>query len=139
MELAVIVLYLAVLSILGLYGFHRAHLVYLFWRHRNRHMAPPVEWAELPMVTVQLPMYNELYVAERLLDSIALLDYPRDRLELQVLDDSTDETFHIVARKVAELKARGFDITHAHRTDRTGFKAGALEQGMKTAKGDYLM
>lgn len=139
METAVIALYLLVLSILGIYGFHRAHLVWLFWRHRNRLLKPPQEWNELPIVTVQLPMYNELYVAERLLESIALLDYPKDRLELQVLDDSTDETTSIVERKVAELKARGFDITHIHRTDRTGFKAGALEQGMKIAKGDFLM
>src|ERR1700712_1356384 len=139
MEAAVIALYLAVLSILGVYGFHRAHLVYLFWRHKNRFQEPPMSWVELPLVTVQLPMYNELYVAERLLDSIALLDYPKDKLELQVLDDSTDETVGIVARKIDELRAKGFDITHAHRVDRTGFKAGALEQGMKTAKGDFLM
>jgi cellulose synthase/poly-beta-1,6-N-acetylglucosamine synthase-like glycosyltransferase len=139
MEAAVIALYLAVLSILGVYGFHRAHLVYLFWRHKGRFQEPPLSWRELPLVTVQLPMYNELYVAERLLDSIALLDYPKDRLELQVLDDSTDETTEIVARKLFELRAKGFDITHAHRVDRTGFKAGALEQGMKTAKGDFLM
>jgi len=139
METAVITLYLAVLTILGAYGFHRAHLVYLFWRHRNNHMAPPQEWAELPVVTMQLPMFNELYVAERLLDSIALLDYPKDKLELQVLDDSTDETVEIVARKVTQLREQGFDITHLHRVDRTGFKAGALEQGMKIAKGDYLM
>ena len=139
MEAAVIALYLAVLSILGVYGFHRAHLVYLFWRHKNRYQEPPMSWLELPLVTVQLPMYNELYVAERLLDSIALLDYPKDKLELQVLDDSTDETVAIVARKILELRALGFDITHAHRVDRTGFKAGALEQGMKTAKGDFLM
>jgi cellulose synthase/poly-beta-1,6-N-acetylglucosamine synthase-like glycosyltransferase len=139
MEIAVIALYLAVLSILGVYGFHRAHLVYLFWRHKGRYQQPPVAWTELPVVTVQLPMYNELYVAERLLESIAQLDYPKDKLELQVLDDSTDETVGIVASKIEELRARGFDITHAHRVDRTGFKAGALEQGMKTAKGDFLM
>jgi cellulose synthase/poly-beta-1,6-N-acetylglucosamine synthase-like glycosyltransferase len=139
METAVIVLYLVVLSILGVYGFHRAHLVYLFWRHRNKVTAPPEEWGELPMVTMQLPMFNELYVADRLLESIALLDYPRDKLELQVLDDSTDETREIVARKVAELRDRGFDITHIHRVNRHGFKAGALEQGMNVAKGDFLM
>jgi cellulose synthase/poly-beta-1,6-N-acetylglucosamine synthase-like glycosyltransferase len=139
MEASVITLYLAVLSILGVYGFHRAHLVYLFWRHRNHLPETPQPFAELPVVTVQLPMYNELNVAERLLESIAQLDYPRDKLELQVLDDSTDETVEIVNRKVAELRARGFDITHIHRTDRRGFKAGALEQGMKVAKGDFLM
>jgi cellulose synthase/poly-beta-1,6-N-acetylglucosamine synthase-like glycosyltransferase len=139
MEAAVIALYLVVLAISGIYGFHRAHLVYLFWRHRNKVMVPPAEWKELPLVTVQLPMFNELYVAERLLDSVALLDYPRDKLEFQVLDDSTDETTEIVAKKVQELQARGFDIVHIHRTDRRGFKAGALEKGMMTARGDFLM
>ncbi len=139
MEVAVITLYLMVLTILGIYGFHRAHLVYLFWRHRGNIVTPPAEFPELPLVTIQLPMFNELYVAERLLESIALLDYPIDKLELQVLDDSIDETVDIVKKKVAELKARGFDIVHIHRTDRTGFKAGALEQGMKIAKGAYLM
>jgi cellulose synthase/poly-beta-1,6-N-acetylglucosamine synthase-like glycosyltransferase len=139
MEVTVITLYLMVLTILGIYGFHRAHLVYLFWRHRGNVVTPPTEFAELPLVTIQLPMFNELYVAERLLDSVALIDYPKDKLELQVLDDSIDETVDIVAKKVAELKAQGFDIVHIHRTDRTGFKAGALEQGMKTAKGAFLM
>jgi cellulose synthase/poly-beta-1,6-N-acetylglucosamine synthase-like glycosyltransferase len=139
MEAAVIALYLVVLSISGIYGFHRAHLVYLFWRYRNNRGEPPAQWKQLPVVTVQLPMFNELYVAERLLDSVAQLDYPRDRLEFQVLDDSTDETTAIVARKVTELQRRGFDIVHIHRTDRRGFKAGALEHGMKTARGDFLL
>jgi cellulose synthase/poly-beta-1,6-N-acetylglucosamine synthase-like glycosyltransferase len=139
MEAAVITLYLAVLTILGIYGFHRAHLVYLFWRHRNNVQIAPTQWKEVPLVTVQLPMFNELYVAERLLDSIARLDYPRDKLELQVLDDSTDETTEIVARKVAQLKGEGFDIVHLRRDDRRGFKAGALEHGMQTARGDFLL
>lgn len=139
MEAAVIALYIVVTAISGIYGFHRAHLVYLFWRHRHKRIEPPSQWKELPVVTVQLPMFNELYVAERLLESVAKLDYPQDKLEFQVLDDSTDETTEIVARKVAELKARGFDIVHMHRTDRRGFKAGALEQGMKIARGDFLM
>jgi cellulose synthase/poly-beta-1,6-N-acetylglucosamine synthase-like glycosyltransferase len=139
MQFAIISLYLAVLTILGVYGFHRAHLVYLFWRYRDKRVDPPGEFKDLPVVTIQLPMYNELFVAERLLESIAELDYPRDKLELQVLDDSTDETSSIVAKKVAELAARGFDISHMHRTDRTGFKAGALEIGMKVARGDFLM
>ncbi|MFM2418420.1 MAG: hypothetical protein RL385_3143 [Pseudomonadota bacterium] len=139
MQFAIIALYLAVLSILGVYGFHRAHLVYLFWRYRNNRVDPPGEFKDLPVVTIQLPMYNELFVAERLLESISELDYPKDKLELQVLDDSTDETSGIVAKKVAELSARGFDISHMHRTDRTGFKAGALEIGMKVARGDFLM
>jgi cellulose synthase/poly-beta-1,6-N-acetylglucosamine synthase-like glycosyltransferase len=139
MDIAIIVLYLAVLTILGVYGFHRAQLVYLFWRHRNHRIDPPSRFGELPHLTIQLPMFNELYVAERLLESVAKINYPKHKLELQVLDDSIDGTTAIVDRKVAELRERGFDVCHIHRTDRTGFKAGALEQGMKVAKGDFLM
>jgi cellulose synthase/poly-beta-1,6-N-acetylglucosamine synthase-like glycosyltransferase len=84
-------------------------------------------------------MFNEMYVAERLLESVAALDYPKDKLEIQVLDDSTDETTNIARAKVEELVERGFDAVYIHRTDRTGFKAGALENGLKVAKGDYLM
>ncbi len=91
------------------------------------------------MVTVQLPMFNEMYVAERLLESVAGIDYPKNRLEIQVLDDSTDETQHIAKAKVDELIERGFDATYIHRTDRSGYKAGALENGVKVAKGDYLL
>jgi cellulose synthase/poly-beta-1,6-N-acetylglucosamine synthase-like glycosyltransferase len=91
------------------------------------------------MVTVQLPMFNEMYVAERLLESVAGIDYPKDKLEIQVLDDSTDETQQIAKAKVDELVERGFDATYIHRTDRSGYKAGALENGVKVAKGDYLL
>src|SRR3954449_12187936 len=100
MDVAIIVLYLAVLAILGVYGFHRAHLVYLFWKHRDNRIDPQEHFKELPHITIQLPMFNELYVAERLLESVAQLDYPKDKLELQVLDDSLDETTAIVEKKV---------------------------------------
>lgn len=139
MQAAVIALYLTILGVLAIYGFHRAQLLYLYWRHRNAAPQPPRRWTELPRVTVQLPMFNEMYVAERLIESIAALDYPKDRLEIQVLDDSTDETQQIAKAKVEELVERGFDAVYIHRVDRTGFKAGALENGTKTAKGDYLM
>lgn len=139
MEAAVIALYLVILSILGAYGFHRAHLLILYYRYRRRAPEPVKQFDDLPLVTVQLPMFNEMYVAERLLESVAQLDYPKDRLEIQVLDDSTDETVSIAAKKVEELKSRGFDAVYIHRTDRTGFKAGALESATKVAKGDYLM
>lgn len=139
MEILIIALYLLVLTILGIYGFHRAHLVYLFWRHKHRKFEPPREFDKLPVVTVQLPMFNEMYVAERLLDAVAEIDYPREQLEIQVLDDSTDETSEIASRKCDELRERGFDITYLHRTDRTGFKAGALEAGMAVARGEFLM
>ena len=139
MEALIIALYLVVLGILGVYGFHRAHLLVLYFRHRQKTPQPVAEFDELPLVTIQLPMFNEMYVAERLLEGVALIDYPKDRLEIQVLDDSTDETVTIAANKVEELRERGFDAVYLHRTDRTGFKAGALEAATKVAKGDYLM
>src|SRR5207244_2060226 len=92
----------------------------------------------LPKVTVQLPLYNEMYVAERLLDAVTALDYPADKLEVQVLDDSTDETMGIVARKVALLRAEGFDVHHIRRENRVGFKAGALENGLHQATGEFI-
>ena len=139
MEATIITLYLVVLSILGIYGFHRGHLLMLYWRHRRNSPKPPEQFEQLPLVTVQLPMFNEMYVAERLLDSIAKLEYPKDRLEIQVLDDSTDETRQIAKAKVGELRERGFDAVYIHRTDRTGYKAGALEEGLKVAKGEFVM
>ena len=141
MQLAIVALYLVTLAILGLYGFHRGHLLMLYLKHRARRDAPPQRFAEdaLPHVTVQLPMFNEMYVAERLLDGVAAIDYPRDRLEIQVLDDSTDETREIAQRKVAELAAQGLDVAYLHRTDRTGYKAGALAAGTRVAKGELLM
>lgn len=138
-EIAIVSFYLLVLSILGLYGFHRGLLLYLYWRHRRKAPKPPAKFADLPRVTIQLPMYNEMYVAERLLEGVASVDYPREKLDIQVLDDSIDETVSIARAKVAELQERGFDVVYIHRTDRVGYKAGALEEGLKTAKGDFTL
>ena len=91
-----------------------------------------------PTVTIQLPIYNELYVVDKLLDNIAEIDYPHEALEIQVLDDSTDETYDLIAKKVQELQNNGLPIQHIHRTNRTGFKAGALKEGLEIAKGDYI-
>ncbi len=139
MQVLIMSLYLAVLFILALYGFHRAQLLYLFWKHRREAPTPSGAFAELPRVTVQLPMFNELYVAERLLRSIQQIDYPKDKLEIQVLDDSVDETQQIARAEVERLQAEGFDATYVHRTDRTGYKAGALESGLQIAKGEFLI
>src|SRR5688500_17080568 len=133
------VCYFIVLAGLSLYGLHRYVIVYLFLKNRNRPPRPLANFDKLPRVTVQLPIYNELYVVERLLKSVAALDYPKELLQVQVLDDSTDETVELVARNVDELKAAGFDIEHIHRTDRTGFKAGALSNGMATCKGEFIL
>src|SRR5688500_5767569 len=134
MEALVLGVYLATLTILAVYGFHRGHLVYLYWRHHKRALRPKSRFDELPLVTVQRPMFNERYVAERLIESVAGLEYPKDKLELQVLDDSTDETQQIAKAKVEELVERGYDAAYLHRTDRTGYKAGALEAGLAQAK-----
>jgi cellulose synthase/poly-beta-1,6-N-acetylglucosamine synthase-like glycosyltransferase len=138
---ALLALYYSVLAVLSFYGLHRLVLVVLYLRTRRRE-APipelPADPAAWPVVTVQLPLYNEMYVAERLIDAVCRLDYPAGRLEIQVLDDSTDETTDIVARAVAGHRQRGVDIHHFHRTDRTGFKAGALAAGLTAARGELL-
>ncbi|HJK91446.1 MAG TPA: glycosyltransferase family 2 protein [Polyangiaceae bacterium LLY-WYZ-15_(1-7)] len=141
MDTLIIVLYLIALSILGIYGAHRGHLLMLYLRHRKKNPKPTRKFAEeeLPSVTIQLPMFNEMYVVDRLLEGVASIDYPKDKLHLQILDDSTDETVQIARAKVDELCERGFDAEYIHRTDRTGYKAGALENGLKTAKGELVM
>ena len=133
--------YLVVLLILAFYGCHRSVLTYLYYRHRNNKPKPAGSFADLPAVTVQLPLFNEMYVVERLLDSVAQIRYPRDRFQIQVLDDSTDETQQICQRKIAELAVRypDLDVEYVHRVDRSGFKAGALDNGLRTAKGEFVL
>ncbi|HUK83653.1 MAG TPA: cellulose synthase family protein [Verrucomicrobiae bacterium] len=132
------IVYFTMLVGLSCYGVHRYLMIYLYYKYRKQSPNPPGHFAELPRVTVQLPLYNEMYVAERLLDAVVALDYPKDRLEVQVLDDSTDETTGIVRRKVAELRRKGVDVYHVHRTNRHGYKAGALEHGLRTATGEFI-
>jgi cellulose synthase/poly-beta-1,6-N-acetylglucosamine synthase-like glycosyltransferase len=133
--------YLTVLLVLAFYGFHRSSLVWMYYRNRDRKPRPLGHFPELPAVTVQLPLFNEMYVVERLLDSVATIRYPRDRFQIQVLDDSTDETQEICKRKIAELAHRfpELDVEYVHRVDRSGFKAGALENGLRTAKGEFIL
>lgn len=138
-QIIIIALYLIILAILALYGFHRAQLLFLYFRHHRNTPKAPAEFEELPFVTIQLPIFNEKYVVDRLLDSVAKIDYPIDRFEIQVLDDSTDETQEIARKKTEELCERGFDAVYIHREDRTGYKAGALEEATKVAKGEFLM
>jgi cellulose synthase/poly-beta-1,6-N-acetylglucosamine synthase-like glycosyltransferase len=132
------VVYFAMLVGLSIYGLHRYLMIYLYYKYRKQKATPAGQFAELPKVTVQLPLYNEMYVAERLLDAVIALDYPKNRIEVQVLDDSTDETTEIVRRKVAKLRQQGFDVSHIHRTNRYGYKAGALENGLQTATGEFI-
>jgi len=131
-------LYFGCLGVLTLYGLHRWYLISLYLRHRDEPRLPERRFSAEPVLTVQLPLYNELYVAERLIDAVCALDYPRDRLEIQVLDDSTDETTRLVAGLVARRCSEGFDIVHLRRQDRTGFKAGALAAGQRRARGDLI-
>jgi cellulose synthase/poly-beta-1,6-N-acetylglucosamine synthase-like glycosyltransferase len=140
-ETFILVLYFFVLSILAIYGWHRYYLVYLYMKNRGKApdpALPPPALADLPRVTVQLPIYNEMYVADRLIDAVCEMDYPRELLEIQVLDDSTDETTDIAELAVRRHAARGFDITYLHRIDRRGYKAGALEAGLRVAKADFI-
>jgi cellulose synthase/poly-beta-1,6-N-acetylglucosamine synthase-like glycosyltransferase len=139
-DCAIIILYFTILALLAILGVYRVRMVYQFWRYRHVKPQPHDRFtdSELPRITVQLPLFNEMYVVERLLDSVTGLDYPRHLLEIQVLDDSTDETVRIARAAVEKHKQRGFDIQYIHRADRTGFKAGALENGMKLAKGQLV-
>src|SRR5947199_7097832 len=130
--------YLSVLIGLSAYGIHRYFIIYLYLKNRTRMPVPAGHFEKLPKVTVQLPIFNEVYVAERLLRSVSELDYPRESLQIQVLDDSTDETREITAACAAELRHRGFDVELIHRVNRIGFKAGALEQGLATARGEFI-
>lgn len=141
-ELFLVVPYFLVLGALCTFGAHRAVLVYQCLRHRRRieraARVVPLPESELPHVTVQLPLYNEATVVARLLEAAARLDYPRDRLEIQVLDDSTDETRNLAQAKVRQLQAAGLDIVYLRRPDRHGYKAGALEYGLQSAKGTLI-
>src|SRR5882757_312219 len=131
--------YFVVMIILAFYGMHRYQLVYLYYRHRDRAVTnPPSRFAELPPVTVQLPIFNEQYVIDRLIDDCCRLNYPFDRLEIQVLDDSTDETQQVASGLVERYRALGHTIVYLHRTDRYGYKAGALDAGLKQALGDLI-
>jgi cellulose synthase/poly-beta-1,6-N-acetylglucosamine synthase-like glycosyltransferase len=135
---AIVFAYFAILAILSFYGFHRYMLVWLFRRHKNNAAVCRQRFEELPQVTIQLPFYNEMYVVKRLIDAVCAFDYPRDRFEIQLLDDSTDETQKIASEAAEEWRRRGIDIHYIHRNDRSGFKAGALENGLKTAKGEFV-
>ena len=130
--------YIIVLTGLAGFGFHRLCIVYLYFRHSKKSPQPKEIFTELPLVTIQLPVFNEMHVVDRLLDSVARIDYPQDKIQIQVLDDSTDETTEICRQGVERLRAQGFDAEMIHRDDRTGYKAGALEHGTRFAKGELL-
>ena len=130
--------YFTILTILSIYGTHRLWILYLYYKHKDEIPVPLGDASFLPKVTVQLAIFNEYNVIERLISAVAQLDYPKDKLEIQVLDDSTDHTRDLVDSIVARYRQLGFDIYSLHRIDRRGYKAGALEEGLKVVKGEFV-
>ncbi|AXC13180.1 Glycosyltransferase [Acidisarcina polymorpha] len=131
--------YFTVMIVLAFYGIHRYQLVYLYYKHKkNAAKEPTSRFTELPFVTVQLPIFNEQFVIDRLIDACCKIDYPTDRLEIQVLDDSTDETVKVASEIVERYRALGHPIVYLHRSNRYGYKAGALDVGLKSAKGEFV-
>ncbi len=154
LDIAVVVAYVAVLLVLSAYGSHRYYMAYLYYRHKFRLPTPKRRFTDLaspsspsplqgevgglPRITVQLPIFNEMYVVNRLIGAVCALDYPRELLEIQVLDDSIDETSEIASACVDRWREQGLDVIYVRRTSRLGFKAGALENGLALAKGEFI-
>ncbi|GAA3519571.1 glycosyltransferase [Aquimarina addita] len=142
MDIAIIVIYTLALLIIFLYSLAQLNLLFNYLKSRKQDDTSPMfdlsKKDEVPYVTIQLPVYNELYVMARLLDNIALLDYPKEKLEIQVLDDSTDESVKSTKAHIKRLQKKGLDIKHICREDRSGFKAGALKEGLAIAKGEFI-
>tara|TARA_R110002049_G_scaffold279949_2_gene459106 strand:+ start:804 stop:2294 length:1491 start_codon:yes stop_codon:yes gene_type:complete len=141
-ETTIIVIYTISLILIFLYALAQLNLLFNYLSSkRKKDDSPKFDLSnpnEVPYITIQLPVYNEMYVMERLLDNIALIEYPKDKLEIQVLDDSTDETVESTRKHVEKIQATGLDIKHITRTDRSGYKAGALKEGLKIAKGEFI-
>lgn len=143
MELFIVIIYTLSLLFIFLYSLAQLSLLFGYLKAKksnndNCEVYNLSRTDETPFITIQLPVYNELYVMKRLLDNIALLDYPKNKLEIQVLDDSTDESIKKTLKQIEQLKAKGLDIVHIHRLDRQGFKAGALKEGLAIAKGEFI-
>ncbi len=142
LETTIIIIYSIALLLIFFYAIAQLNLLFNYIAAQKKEdNSPQLDFNnpdEIPYVTIQLPVYNELYVMERLLDNIAKIEYPKDKLEIQVLDDSTDETIATTAAQIKKIKAQGLDIIHICRSNREGFKAGALKEGLKIAKGEYI-
>ena len=137
-EIALLVLYTLSLSIIFIFSVGQAYLLFFYLKSKKETDVIPLLPPQLPNVTIQLPLYNELYVIERLINAICDLNYPKAKLEIQILDDSTDESLTFTKKIVALKQALGFDITHITREKNIGFKAGALQHGLKQAKGEFI-
>ena len=138
----VLIIYISTLTYITLYCMLQAHLLFYYKKHHWLKGKIDIKQAtfgdSLPLVTIQLPIFNEMYVVERLVDNITKFNYPKDKMEIHILDDSTDDTVLISQRKVEEYQAKGFNINLIHRTDRKGYKAGALKEAMAQANGEYI-
>lgn len=138
-DYAILIPYFTVLIVLSFYGLHRYKVIHEYFKHKKKFAGvTPTPFAELPRVTIQLPIFNERFVVERLLEETTKMDYPRHLIQFQVLDDSTDDTHPFTEALCREYQASGFPIEYIHRTNRYGFKAGALENGLKTATGEFV-
>ncbi len=136
---ALLIPYFGILSVLSIYGLHRYETMRRYRKYRkNLPTQPARQFEQLPKVTVQLPLYNERFVVARLLEEVSKIDYPRELLQIQVLDDSTDETHPYTERLCNEYRAAGLPIEYRHRTNRHGYKAGALQEGLETATGEFI-
>ncbi len=133
-----VVAYLTALLILTIYGIHRYWMVMLYYRHGRKRLTTPEKFTQLPTITVQLPLFNERYVSQRVIEAACQLDYPADKLQIQVLDDSTDNSAAIAEAVCWKMRSAGHDVEYIHRTNRQGYKAGALENGLKTCKGEFI-
>jgi cellulose synthase/poly-beta-1,6-N-acetylglucosamine synthase-like glycosyltransferase len=136
---AMLIPYFTILGILSIYGVHRYETIRTYFKHRKKVLSqPPVRFEKLPPVTIQLPLYNERYVVERLIEEVTKIEYPKDLLQIQVLDDSTDDTAPFAEALVERYRALGYPIEYHHRSNRHGFKAGALQKGLETATGEFV-
>ncbi|HWQ55551.1 MAG TPA: glycosyltransferase [Bryobacteraceae bacterium] len=136
---AMLIPYFSILAILSVYGLHRYDIIRTYFKHRHKKTSePPVRFEQLPRVTIQLPLYNERYVVERLIEEVTRIEYPKELLQIQVLDDSTDDTHPFAEALVARYYALGYPIEYRHRTNREGYKAGALQKGLETATGELV-
>jgi cellulose synthase/poly-beta-1,6-N-acetylglucosamine synthase-like glycosyltransferase len=137
-DLSILIPYFTILIILSIYGIHRYFLTYLYLKNKRKAPKPAGQFSTLPRVTIQLPIFNERYVVERLLEAVTHIDYPRALLEIQLLDDSTDETRFLASRLVSEYARAGYPVSYHHRDNREGYKAGALAEGLKGSSGEFI-
>ncbi len=141
-EKIILIVYFVSLTILFIFASHGFFMIYYYFKTFNKRKEgitlEDLELKEFPVVTMQLPLYNERYVVTRLIDSVIRLDYPKEKLEIQLLDDSTDDTTEIISKHIQQYLEQGYDIKHIHRTNRRGYKAGALKEGLEVARGEFI-